>query len=333
MGNKIDLKTATSNLNIRGYLNLPVPPKEDLVSEIKHLKIEKNAVILAHYYQNKEIQELADYLGDSLYLAKVAAKAEAAIIVFAGVHFMAETAKIINPTKKVVLPDLKAGCSLADSCPPSNFKKFIEQYPDAIVVTYINCSADIKALSDVVCTSSNAVKVIESIPKDQQIIFAPDKNLGRYLIKETGRDMILWEGSCIVHEAFSFEKIVTLFKQHPNAKFIAHPESESQVLDVAHYVGSTSGLLSFTQEDSSTEYIVATEAGILYEMQKRAPHKIFIPAPVEDDTCACSECAFMKLNTLEKLYLCLKHELPEIILDEYLMRKARLPIERMLKLG
>jgi len=333
MGNKIDLKTATSNLNIRGYLNLPVPPKEDLVSEIKHLKIEKNAVILAHYYQNKEIQELADYLGDSLYLAKVAAKAEAAIIVFAGVHFMAETAKIINPTKKVVLPDLKAGCSLADSCPPLDFKKFKEQYPDAIVVTYINCSADIKALSDVVCTSSNAVKVIESIPKDQQIIFAPDKNLGRYLIKETGRDMILWEGSCIVHEAFSFEKIVTLFKQHPNAKFIAHPESESQVLDVAHYVGSTSGLLSFIQEDSSTEYIVATEAGILYEMQKRAPHKIFIPAPVEDDTCACSECAFMKLNTLEKLYLCLKHELPEIILDEYLMRKARLPIERMLKLG
>ena len=333
MGNKIDLKTATSNLNIRGYLKLPVPRKEDLVSEIKRLKIEKNAVILAHYYQNKEIQELADYLGDSLYLAKVAAKEKAAIIVFAGVHFMAETAKIINPTKKVVLPDLKAGCSLADSCPPSDFKKFKEQYPDAIVVTYINCSADIKALSDVVCTSSNAVKVIESIPKDQQIIFAPDKNLGRYLIKETGRDMILWEGSCIVHEAFSFEKIVTLFKQHPNAKFIAHPESESQVLDVAHYVGSTSGLLNFIQEDSSTEYIVATEAGILYEMQKRAPHKTFIPAPVEDDTCACSECAFMKLNTLEKLYLCLEHELPEILLDEDLMRKARLPIERMLKLG
>lgn len=333
MGNKIDLKTATSNLNIRGYLKLPVPRKEDLVSEIKRLKIEKNAVILAHYYQNKEIQELADYLGDSLYLAKVAAKEKAAIIVFAGVHFMAETAKIINPTKKVVLPDLKAGCSLADSCPPSDFKKFKEQYPDAIVVTYINCSADIKALSDVVCTSSNAVKVIESIPKDQQIIFAPDKNLGRYLIKETGRDMILWEGSCIVHEAFSFEKIVTLFKQHPNAKFIAHPESESQVLDVAHYVGSTSGLLNFIQEDSSTEYIVATEAGILYEMQKRAPHKTFIPAPVEDDTCACSECAFMKLNTLEKLYLCLEHELPEILLDEDLMRKARLPIERMLELG
>jgi quinolinate synthase len=333
MGIQPDLETATSKLSIRGYLNLPVPPKEELVSEIKRLKKEKNAVLLAHYYQNKEIQELADYLGDSLYLAKAAAKAEAEMIVFAGVHFMAETAKIINPTKKVVLPDLKAGCSLADSCPPTDFKKFKELHPDAIVVTYINCSADIKALSDIVCTSSNAVKVIESIPKDQKIIFAPDKNLGRYLIKETGRDLILWDGACIVHEAFSFEKIITLFKEHPKAKFIAHPESESQVLDVAHYVGSTSGLLNFVQEDDADEYIVATEAGILHEMQKRAPNKTFIPAPVEDDTCACSECAFMKLNTLEKLYLCLEHELPEILLDEELMIKARLPIERMLELG
>jgi quinolinate synthase len=290
-------------------------------------------VILAHYYQNKEIQELSDYLGDSLYLAKIAAEIEADIIVFAGVHFMAETAKIINPTKKVVLPDLKAGCSLADSCPPADFKKFKELHPEALVVTYINCSADVKALSDIVCTSSNAVQVINSIPKDKQIIFAPDKNLGRYLIKETGRDMILWEGSCIVHEAFSFEKIVTLFKEHPKAKFIAHPESESQVLDVAHYVGSTSGLLKFVQEDDATEFIVATEAGILHEMQKRAPYKTFIPAPVEDDTCACSECAFMKLNTLEKLYLCLEHELPEILLEENLMRRARLPIERMLEIG
>ena len=246
---------------------------------------------------------------------------------------MAETAKIINPTKKVVLPDLKAGCSLADSCPPADFKKFKEQHPEALVVTYINCSADIKALSDIVCTSSNAVQIIESIPKGKQIIFAPDKNLGRYLIKETGRDMILWEGSCIVHEAFSFEKIVTLFKEHPQAKFIAHPESESQVLDVAHYVGSTSGLLKFVKEDDATEFIVATEAGILHEMQKRAPHKTFIPAPVEDDTCACSECAFMKLNTLEKLYLCLEHELPEILLEENLMIQARLPIERMLEIG
>lgn len=333
MGIQTDLETATSKLSIRGYLNLPVPPKEELVSEIKRLKKEKNAVLLAHYYQNKEIQELADYLGDSLYLAKAAAKAEADMIVFAGVHFMAETAKIINPTKKVVLPDLKAGCSLADSCPPTDFKKFKELHPDAIVVTYINCSADIKALSDIVCTSSNAIKVIESIPKDQKIIFAPDKNLGRYLIKETGRDLILWDGACIVHEAFSFEKIITLFKEHPKAKFIAHPESESQVLDVAHYVGSTSGLLNFVQEDDADEYIVATEAGILHEMQKRAPNKTFIPAPVEDDTCACSECAFMKLNTLEKLYLCLEHELPEILLDEELMIKARLPIERMLELG
>ncbi|MDB2329421.1 quinolinate synthase NadA [Candidatus Arcticimaribacter forsetii] len=333
MGIQPDLETATSKLSIRGYLNLPVPPKEELVSEIKRLKKEKNAVLLAHYYQNKEIQELADYLGDSLYLAKAAAKAEADMIVFAGVHFMAETAKIINPTKKVVLPDLKAGCSLADSCPPTDFKKFKELHPDAIVVTYINCSADIKALSDIVCTSSNAIKVIESIPKDQKIIFAPDKNLGRYLIKETGRDLILWDGACIVHEAFSFEKIITLFKEHPKAKFIAHPESESQVLDVAHYVGSTSGLLNFVQEDDANEYIVATEAGILHEMQKRAPNKTFIPAPVEDDTCACSECAFMKLNTLEKLYLCLEHELPEILLDEELMIKARLPIERMLELG
>ena len=333
MDTKADLEIATTTLAARGYLKLPVPPKDEIVSEIKRLKMEKNAVILAHYYQNKEIQELADYLGDSLYLAKIAAEIEADIIVFAGVHFMAETAKIINPTKKVVLPDLKAGCSLADSCPPADFKKFKEQHPEALVVTYINCSADIKALSDIVCTSSNAVQVINSIPKDKQIIFAPDKNLGRYLIKETGRDMILWEGSCIVHEAFSFEKIVTLFKEHPKAKFIAHPESESQVLDVAHYVGSTSGLLKFVQEDDATEFIVATEAGILHEMQKRAPHKTFIPAPVEDDTCACSECAFMKLNTLEKLYLCLEHELPEILLEENLMHRARLPIERMLEIG
>ena len=333
MGIKTDLETATSKLSLRGYLNLPVPPKEELVSEIKRLKKEKNAVLLAHYYQTKEIQELADYLGDSLYLAKAAAKVESSTIVFAGVHFMAETAKIINPTKKVVLPDLKAGCSLADSCPPADFKKFKELHPDATVVTYINCSADIKALSDIVCTSSNAVKVIQSIPEDQQIIFAPDKNLGKYLNKETGRNMILWDGACIVHEAFSFEKIINLFKEHPKAKFIAHPESESQVLDVAHYVGSTSGLLNYIQKDNSSEFIVATEAGILHEMQKKAPHKTFIPAPVEDETCACSECAFMKLNTLEKLYLCLEHELPEILLDENLMRKARLPIERMLELS
>ena len=316
-----------------GYISTPVCKSIDLPKAIKKLKKEKNAVLLAHFYQDPSIQELADYLGDSLYLAQQAAKVEADVIVFAGVHFMAETAKIINPSKKVLLPDLKAGCSLADSCPPDNFAEFKKQHPNAIVVTYINCSAEIKALSHIVCTSSNAVKVIESIPKEREIIFAPDKNLGRYLIKETGRDMILWDGACIVHEAFSFEKIVKLSKENPNAKFIAHPESESPILDVAHYVGSTSGLLRYVQEDNSTSYIVATESGILHEMQKRCPEKTFIPAPVEDDTCACSECAFMKLNTLEKLYTCLLNELPEIQLDAQLMSKARKPIERMLNLG
>lgn len=306
--------------------------KLELRDAILRLKEEKNAVLLAHYYQNKEIQELADYLGDSLYLAKAAQKVDADIIVFAGVHFMAETAKIINPSKKVLLPDLNAGCSLADSCPPDDFSRFKSQYPDAVVVTYINCSAEIKTLSDIVCTSSNAVKVIESIPKDKQIIFAPDKNLGKYLIKETGRDMILWDGSCIVHEAFSFNKIVDLVKQYPKAKFIAHPESESQVLEIAHYIGSTSGLLNFVQQDKSDTYIVGTEAGILHEMEKVAPHKKFIPAPVEDDTCACSECAFMKLNTLEKLYQCLKNETPEIFLEDKIMKDALLPIERMLEI-
>ena len=304
----------------------------DYVAEINRLKIEKNAVILAHYYQEEPIQAIADFLGDSLFLAQQAEKVEADIIVFAGVHFMAETAKIINPTKKVLLPDLKAGCSLADSCPPNEFAAFKAHHPNAVVVTYINCSAEIKALSDIVCTSSNAVKVINSIPKDQPIIFAPDKNLGRYLIKETGRDMLLWDGACIVHEAFSFEKIVKLAQEHPKAKFIAHPESESQVLDIAHYVGSTSGLLNFVQNDNSDTFIVATEAGILHEMQKCCPNKTFIPAPVEDDTCACSECAFMKLNTMEKLYLCLKNEEPAIHLNEDLMKKARKPIERMLAL-
>ena len=316
-----------------GYISTPVCNSIDLPKAIKKLKKEKNAVILAHFYQDPSIQELADYLGDSLYLAQQAAKVEADVIVFAGVHFMAETAKIINPSKKVLLPDLKAGCSLADSCPPDDFAEFKKQHPNAIVVTYINCSAEIKALSDIVCTSSNAVKVIESIPKEREIIFAPDKNLGRYLIKETGREMILWDGACIVHEAFSFEKIVALSKENPKSKFIAHPESESPILDVAHYVGSTSGLLRYVQEDKSTSYIVATESGILHEMQKRCPEKTFIPAPVEDDTCACSECAFMKLNTLEKLYTCLFYELPEIQLDAQLISKARKPIERMLNLG
>ena len=331
MKKEIDL--IQNQLKNLGYVSSSIDKNLNLPDAIQHLKKEKNAVLLAHYYQEPDIQELADYLGDSLYLAQQAAKVEADIIVFAGVHFMAETAKIINPTKKVLLPDLKAGCSLADSCPPNDFAKFKAQHPNAVVVTYINCSAEIKALCDIVCTSSNAVKVIESIPRDQEIIFAPDKNLGRYLIKETGRDMILWDGACIVHEAFSFEKIVALAKQYPKAKFIAHPESESPVLEIAQYVGSTAGLLRYVQEDASSSYIVATEAGILHEMQKRCPQKTFIPAPVEDDTCACSECAFMKLNTLEKLYNCMLYELPEITLDSKLMEQARRPIERMLKLS
>ncbi|MAJ31801.1 MAG: quinolinate synthase [Flavobacteriaceae bacterium] len=328
----MDYTIAQANLSKLGYLDLPIPKGMDLKQVILDLKKEKNAVLLAHYYQNKDIQELADYLGDSLYLAKAAQNIDADIIVFAGVHFMAETAKIINPSKKVLLPDLNAGCSLADSCPPLEFAAFKANYPEAVVVTYINCSAEIKALSDIVCTSSNAVQVIESIDRDTPIIFAPDKNLGRFLIKETGRDLILWDGSCIVHEAFSFEKIVNLAKANPKAKFIAHPESESQVLDIAHYVGSTSGLLNFVQKDDADSYIVGTEAGIIHEMKKVAPQKTFIPAPVEDDTCACSECAFMKLNTLEKLYLCIEHEKPEILMDVKLMQKALKPIEKMLRL-
>jgi quinolinate synthase len=321
-------------MNIKSIiLTKEVKNKTKLTSAIKKLKKKKNAVILAHYYQDDAIQEVADYLGDSLYLAQQAAKVENDIIVFAGVHFMAETAKIINPSKKVLLPDLKAGCSLADSCPPDDFAAFKANHPDALVVSYINCSAEVKMLSDLVCTSSNAKKIIESIPKDQKIIFAPDKNLGAYLNKETGRNMILWQGSCIVHEAFSFEKIISLIKSYPNAKFIAHPESESPVLDIAHYIGSTSGLLDFVQKDKAKEYIVATEAGILYEMQKRCPKKTFIPAPVEDDTCACSECAFMKLNTLEKLYHCLLNESPEVKMDKKLMDGARIPIQRMFELS
>ncbi|MDA1288094.1 MAG: quinolinate synthase NadA [Bacteroidetes bacterium] len=325
-------QSVSKQLENLGYIRAPIEKNIDLSQAILELKKEKNAVLLAHYYQDPAIQDLADYLGDSLYLAQQAAKVKADIIVFAGVHFMAETAKIINPSKKVLLPDLKAGCSLADSCPPSDFASFKALYPNGIVVTYINCSAEIKALSDIVCTSSNAKKVIESIPENQEIIFAPDKNLGRFLIKETGRKMILWEGSCIVHEAFSFDKIITLIQKYPNAKFIAHPESESPILEIAHYVGSTSGLLQFVQTDTATNYIVATEAGILHEMQKKCPQKTFIPAPVDDDTCACSECAFMKLNTLEKLYNCLRFEQPEIQLAPELIEKAKMPILKMLEL-
>ena len=305
----------------------------DIIKKIKKIKKEKNAALLVHYYQDSSIQEIADYLGDSLYLAKVAKNLDSDIIVLSGVHFMAETVKIINPKKKILLPDLKAGCSLADSCPPDLFKNFIKKYPEAVVVSYINCSAEIKAMSDIICTSSNAKAVIESIPEDKQIIFAPDKNLGNYLIKETKRNMILWNGSCVVHEAFSFDKILDLFKKHPKAKFIAHPESKSLILDVANYVGSTSKLLEYVQNSLNKEFIVATEAGILHEMNKRCPDKLFIPAPVEDSSCACSECSFMKINTLEKLYLCLKHENPEITLTEDIITKAKAPLLKMLSIS
>ena len=305
----------------------------ELSNQIQELKKKKNAVILAHYYQDDSIQEIADFLGDSLYLAQQAARVEEDIIVFAGVHFMAETAKIINPEKKVLLPDLKAGCSLADSCSPNDFAIFKAKYPDAVVVSYINCSAEIKTLSDLVCTSTNAKKIIESIPLKKEIIFAPDKNLGAYLSKETGRKMILWEGSCVVHEAFSFEKILDLIKRYPNAKFIAHPESKSSILEIANFIGSTSALLNFVQNDNASQYIVATEVGILHQMQKHCPEKIFIPAPIDDDTCACSECAYMKMNTLEKLYNCLANEKPEIKMNTDIINAAQIPIKRMIELS
>lgn len=306
----------------------------DLKEKIIALKKEKNAVILAHYYQEEVIQEIADFVGDSLELSRKASQVDADIIVFAGVYFMAETAKIVNPNKKVIVPDVKAGCSLADGCPPDEFKAFLEKYPNHTVVTYINCTAEVKTLTDIVCTSSNAKKVIASIPEDQPIVFAPDKNLGKYLIAETGRDMVLWEGSCIVHEAFSLEKLIDLYKKHPTATIIAHPESETHILKVAHYIGSTSGMLNHVKNSPNDTFIVATEAGILHQMQLDNPTKTLIPAPSkEDNTCACSECAFMKVNTLEKLYQCLQDESPEVHLDNEIIEKALLPIQRMLALN
>ena len=305
-----------------------------LKEKILALKKEKNAVILAHYYQEAAIQDVADYVGDSLGLSQEAMKVDADIIVFAGVHFMAETAKILNPTKKVILPDLKAGCSLAESCPPDLFGEFTAAHPDHIVITYVNCSAEVKALSDIVCTSSNAVKIVQSIPKDTPIIFAPDKNLGKYIISETGRDMLLWDGSCVVHEAFSLDKLIEVHKLHPDATIIAHPESETHILETASYIGSTAGMIDYVKTNSNTKFIVATEAGILHKMQQEVPHKMLIPAPAKDDnTCACSECGYMKMNTLQKLYDCLLNETPEIDVPESIRKKALLPIERMLELS
>jgi quinolinate synthase len=315
-----------------GFIDLDVEPQLDLFAEIQQLKREKNAIILAHYYQEPDIQDVADYIGDSLGLARKAQQTKADMIVFAGVHFMAETAKILNPSKKVVLPDLHAGCSLSDSCPPFLFEKFKNQHPDHLVISYINCSAGIKALSDIICTSSNAQKIVESLPAEQKIIFAPDKNLGAYINKQTGRKMVLWNGACMVHEIFSLEKITKLKFRHPEAKFIAHPECEEAVLQMADFIGSTTQLLDYTKRNKAISFIVATETGILHQMIKNAPEKTFIPAP-PNNSCACNDCPHMKLNTLEKLYLCMKYELPELLMDETLRLAAKQPIDRMLALS
>lgn len=311
-----------------GAEELPV----NLEEEILRLKHEMNAVILSHYYQESEIQDIADFVGDSLELSRRAASTDADVIVFAGVHFMAETAKILNPTKPVLMPDLHAGCSLAEGCPAPLFKAFCEQHPDHIVISYINCSAEVKALSDIICTSSNAEKIIRRIPPEKPIIFAPDRNLGKYIIKKIGREMLLWQGVCIVHETFSDRKILQLKTRHPNAKLIAHPECEEVVLNQADFIGSTSALLRYVQTSSDKEFIIATEVGIIHQMQKHCPEKIFIPAPPEE-SCACNQCPYMKLNTMEKLYLCMKHCSPEVVLDEEIRRRALLPIQRMLEMS
>ena len=327
-----DINTAKANIETSGFLDIEIDVNIDLFAAIEKLKKQKNAIVLAHYYQEPDIQDVADFIGDSLGLAQQAEKTKADIIVFAGVHFMAETAKILNPEKKVLLPDLKAGCSLSDSAPPALFKLFKDKYPGHIVITYINCSAGMKTLSDIICTSSNAEKIIESLPKEQKIIFAPDKNLGAYLNKKTGRNMLLWNGACMVHEIFSLEKITKLKIRHPNAKVIAHPECEEVVLRVADYIGSTTSLLKYSMDNEASEFIVVTETGILHQMQKNSPHKTFIPAP-PNNSCACNDCPYMKLNTLEKLYLCMEYETPEITMDENLIIAAKKPIERMLAIS
>lgn len=316
----------------RGYVESVIDPTIDIFEEIKSLKRRKNVILLAHYYQDADIQDIADFIGDSLGLAQEAQRTKAEIILFAGVHFMAETAKILNPDKKVLIPDLNAGCSLADSCPPEKFAAFKKQHPDHLVISYINCSAEIKALSDIICTSSNAVQIVNSLDKDQKVIFAPDKNLGAYINKITGRNMLLWDGACMVHEIFSLEKIIKLNIQHPNAQLIAHPECEAVVLDKADFIGSTTALLNYTKKSEVKEFIVATETGILHQMIKSSPQKTFIPAP-PNNSCACNDCPHMKLNTLEKIYLTLKYEKPELILEKTLLESAKKPILRMLELS
>ena len=330
-----NINTQSINQNIvlqKGYLTEPIDPTLDLFAEIEKLKKEKNAIVLAHYYQEADVQDVADFIGDSLALAQKAQSTEADIIVFAGVHFMAETAKILNPGKKVLLPDLNAGCSLSDSAPPKLFEVFKAKYPNHIVITYINCSAGIKALSDIICTSSNAQAIVESLPVDQKIIFAPDKNLGAWINKQTGRDMVLWNGACMVHEIFSEKKLVQLQQRYPSALVLAHPECEAPVLALAHYIGSTSGILKYAKSSTATQFIVVTEVGIIHQMQKENPTKEFIPAP-PNHACACNECPYMKLNTLEKLYQCMKYELPEIVMDENMRLAAKKPIDRMLNMS
>ncbi|HCL83094.1 MAG TPA: quinolinate synthase [Chitinophagaceae bacterium] len=328
----INMEEAKTQVDRKGFLDVALDPALDLFAEIQRLKKVKNAVLLAHYYQDADIQDVADFIGDSLGLAQEAARTKADIIVFAGVHFMAETAKILNPDKKVLLPDLKAGCSLADSAPTERFRTFREEHPDHLVISYINCTAEVKALSDIICTSSNAEKIIESLPPEQKIIFAPDKNLGAYLKKRTGRDMLLWNGACIVHEIFSVKKIAELKTRHSQAKFIAHPECEEPVLRMADFIGSTTALLKYTQTSTAKEFIVGTESGILHQMIRSSPDKIFIPAPPENN-CACNDCPYMKLNTLEKLYSCMEYEIPEIRMPAELLEKARKPIDRMLEIS
>jgi len=316
----------------KGYVESAIDPTIDIFEEINTLKRQKNAILLAHYYQDADIQDIADFIGDSLGLAQEAQKTKADIILFAGVHFMAETAKILNPTKKVLIPDLNAGCSLADSCPPEKFAAFKEQHPDHIIISYINCSAEIKALSDIICTSSNAVQIVNSLPKEQKIIFGPDKNLGAYINKVSGRNMVLWNGACMVHEIFSFEKITKLKMQHPKAQLIAHPECEAVILEKADFIGSTTALLNYTKRAEYNEFIVATETGILHQMMRSSPKKTFIPAP-PNNSCACNDCPHMKLNTLEKIYLTLRYEKPELYLEKDLLESAKKPILRMLELS
>ena len=319
-------------LKEKGFLEREIDASLDLFEEIKKLKQEKNAVILAHYYQEGDIQDIADFVGDSLALAQKAAKTEADIILFAGVEFMAETAKILSPDKKVLLPDLKAGCSLAESCPADEFAKYKADRPDHIVISYVNCSAEVKALTDIVCTSTNAVQIIESLPEDQKIIFGPDRNLGAYLEKKTGREMAIWDGSCMVHEIFSLEKIITLKSQNPGSEISAHPECEAELLDHSTFIGSTAALLKYSKSSNCNTFIVATESGILHQMAKESPEKTFIPAP-PTNTCACNDCPHMRLNTLEKLYNCLKFEYPELTLDESLVKEAKKPIIKMLEIS